>query len=594
MTGSNESMALHLSIFVWITFAVIIAKVAIMLKGRLSGDMLALGIITTLLLTGTLTQEEALSCFSSPTVVVVGVLFVLVAGLVHAGVVHWMSRQLGTPATLTAAICRLMPTVAAMSAVLSNNTVVVLFINVVKVWAKKIGVAPSKLLIPLSYAATLGGVCTIIGTPANLLVADFYAENTSTDINFFAPLIPGIACTAAGLLTTIMLQRLLPTRKSPEESFESSKNYTVELLVPTECDSVGMTVEEARLLNVTGGHLIEIVRFDREIISPVPADEFVLGGDRLVYTGKIEDIMQLRVSHGLVNATHHVFSVDELDKGRKLQMANVSMDSSLAGHCMADTDFEDSHGVVLVAVAREGERIEEIPRETVLRAGDTLLFEGRKMNPRDFTGELHFFDKVALPQQGPHTYISMMILVGMVLLSAFNVMPLLHSALLAAVAMIVTRCCSVEQVQRAINWKLIMVFAGSVCLGKAVEVTGLSQMLGTAVAHASGTNAMLALAVICLLGTLATEFISNTTAAAVLIPIALQIAVTMGANPMTFAIALMISVSSSFATPIGCETNILVYGTGGYKFTDFMKIGLPMNLVVLVTNLLVTCLVYPL
>ena len=179
-------------------------------------------------------------------------------------------------------------------------------------------------------------------------------------------------------------------------------------------------------------------------------------------------------------------------------------------------------------------------------------------------------------------------------LSAFNIMPLLYSALLAAVAMVFTGCCSLDQVQRSINWKLIMVFAGSVCLGKAVEETGLSHMLGVAVAHISGPNPMLALLIVCTFGTLVTEFISTTTSAAVLIPIALQTAISMEANPMTFAIALMISVSSSFATPIGSETNIIVYGLGGYKFTDFIKIGLPMNIVTLCVNLLVTCVVYPL
>jgi di/tricarboxylate transporter len=487
-----------------------------------------------------------------------------------------------------------MPTVAAMSTLLSNNTIVALFINVVKVWAKNINLPPSKLLIPLSYAATLGGLCTIIGTPANLLVAEFYSDSTGRALRFFAPLIPGIACTIAGILTTILLQHLLPVRKSPEESFESSKNYTVELLVPTECSSVGMTVEEAKLLNVVGGHLVEIVRFDREIISPVPPDEFILGGDHLVYSGKIEDILQLRVSHGLVNATHHVFSVAELGKNRKLQMANVGMDSSLVGHRMADTKFEERNGVVLVAVAREGERINAIPRETVIRAGDTLLFEGNKMKPGNFADDLHFFDKVALPQEGPKTYLSMLILLLMVMLSAFNIMPLLYSTLLAAVAMVVTQCCSIEQVQRSINWKLIMVFAGSVCLGKAIEVTGLSEMLGAAVTYVAGTNALIALLIICTFGSLVTEFISNTTAAAVLIPIALQTASSMGANPMTFAVALMISVSSSFATPIGCETNVMIYGLGGYKFADFVKIGLPMNVVILLVNLLVTCIVFPL
>ena len=565
-----------------------------MLRGNLSGDMLALGIIFTLLLTRTLTQEEALSCFSSSNVVLVGVLFVLGAGLVHAGVVHWLSRNLGSPNSLSKAITSLMIPVAAMSAVLSSYTIIALFINVVKVWGKKINIPASKLLIPLSYASTLGGVCTIIGTPSNLLVSEFYNNDTGRTMNFFAPLIPGIFCVAVGILTTILLRRWLPERKSPEESFESSKNYTVELLVPTECNCVGMTVEEAQLLNVTGGHLIEIVRFDREIISPVPADEFILGGDHLVYSGKIEDILQLRITHGLVNATHHVFSVNELDKNRKLQMANVNMGCHLVGQCMANCTFEEDHGVVLVAVAREGERINEIPRETIIYAGDTLLFEGAKMNPQDFGDELHFFDQVALPQQGRRTYISLLILFAMVVLSAFNILPLLHSALLAAIAMLMTHCCSVEQVQRSINWKIIMVFAGSVCLGKAIEVTGLSHLLGAAVANASGTHPLLALVLICLFSTIVTEFISNTTAAAVLIPIALQTAEVMNANPMTFTIALMISVSSSFATPIGCESNIMIYGTGGYKFTDFLRIGLPMNFIILAANILATCIIYPL
>lgn len=587
-------MLFSLSLFAWITIAIIAAKVAIMLRSKLPGDMLALGIITTLLLTGTLTQDEALSCFSSPTVIIVGVLFVLGAGMVHSGVIHLISRNLGNPKTLKIAILNLMVPVTLLSAFLNSYTIISLFINVVRVWSKKIKIPLSQLLIPLSYASTLGGICTIIGTPTNLLVANFYETGTGKDMRFFAPLIPGLACVVAGTLLTILLRRLLPVRKSPEESFESSKNYTVELLVPTDCDRIGMTVEEAKLLNVTGGHLIEIVRFDREIISPVPNDEFILGGDRLVYTGKIEDILQLRVTHGLVNAAHHVFSVNELDKNRKLQMANVSMNSSLAGQCMANCDFEEKHGVVLIAVAREGERINEIPRETIIQPGDTLLFEGTKMNPNELSDDLHFFDQIALPQQGQKTYVSMLILLAMVVLSGSNVMTLLNSALLAAVAMLVTHCCSVEQMQRSINWKLIMVFAGSVCLGKAIDATGLSHTLGEIVTIASGTNPLLALIIICLFATTITEFISNTTAAAVLIPIALDIAHVMNANPMTFAIALMISVSSSFATPIGSEANIMIYGSGGYKFTDFMKIGLPMNLVILATNLLVTCLVYPL
>ena len=295
----------------------------------------------------------------------------------------------------------------------------------------------------------------------------------------------------------------------------------------------------------------------------------------------------------LIASTVGLFAVF-MFKNRKLQMASVSSDSYLIGKSMAHTDFEERNGVVLVAVAREGERISGSPREAVIKTGDTLLFEGAKMNPVHFENELHFFDKIALPQEGRKTHISLLIILAMVMLSAFKVLPLLHSTLLAAIAMLATKCCSIEQMQRAINWKLIMIFAGSVCLGKAIEVTGLSVMIGKSVAYISGTNAFLALILICLFGTIVTEFISNTTAAAVLIPIALDTANLMNVNPMTFAIALMISVSASFATPIGSESNLLVYGPGGYKFTDFLRVGLPLNFIILATNLLVTTLVYPL
>lgn len=584
---------LGLSIFAWITIAVVIFKTVMTFRGKMSGDMLALIIISVLMLTGTLTQEAALDSFGSPTVVTIGALLVLGASMVHAGVVHLISRQLGTPRTLRKAVTNLMVTVAGMSAFFNSNMITALFINIVKVWSKKVRIPASKLLIPLSYAASLGGLCTIIGSSTNLLAVSFYADETGNPMPFFAPLIPGVACVVMGIATVILFQKHLPLRKLPEESFESSDNYTVELMVPTDCRSIGKTVEEARLQNVTGGHLIEIVRFDKEIISPVPNNEYIFGGDHLVFTGRIDDILQLRTTHGLVNATHHVFSVKELNKNRTLQMATVTWESSLVDQCMADIDFEKKHDVVLIAIAREGEHIKDIPRETMIRPGDTLLFEGTRMDTESLYNDLLFFDTVALPQQGQKTYISMVIMSCMVLLSALRIMPLLNSALLAAGAMLITHCCSAEQMRRSINWKIVMVFAGSVCIGKAIETTGLANVLGNSIADTFGFSPLLALVMFCVIATIVTEFISNATAAAVLIPIAIETAEILGANTLTFVVALMISISSAFATPIGNETNTMVYGPGGYKFSDFTKLGMIMNIVILITNIVATCLVYP-
>lgn len=584
-----------MGIFAAITIALIVGKILCMVYNKMPTDVLALLIIAITLITTTLSSEEALSCFSSTSVVLVGVLSVLVTGLVHSGVLQWIVRHvLGTPTSYRKALLRVMLPVSVMSAFVSNLAVVQLLISVVKVWGKRLEISPSRLLIPLSYASTLGGLCTVIGNSPNLVVAEFYAQQTGTPMGIFAPLLPGLFCSIVGLLAIFLLHRLIPVRRSPEESFESSAEYTVELLVPTECESVGMTVEEAQLYSVNGGQLIEVVRFDREVISPVPRDEFILGGDRLVYSGQINSILELRDTHGLVNATHHVFSVGEMDRHRKLQMASVDVNSSLVGRAMIETDFEDKNGIVLVAIAREGERLTGIPREVPLRPGDTLLLEGCKLRPDLFADNLNFFDSVPLPQSGKKTLVSSLIMVGMVLLSTFGVMPLLNSCFLAAVLMGFTHCFSAEQLQRSINWKVLMVFAGSVCLGRAIDVTGIAQMMADGLFAICGTNTILTLALIAFVATFVTEFVSNTTAAAVFAPISLHAAQALGADPMAFILSLMMAVSCSFATPVGSETNTLIYGPGGYKFFDYLKIGLCMNIIMLLANVFIISLIYSL
>lgn len=586
---------LGVSIFAWITIILMAGKVILLLRSKMPSDLMAMGIIALLLITGTLSSEEALSSFGSQSVVLLAVLFILAAGLVHAGVTHWISNYiLGTPKTFNKMLLRLMIPVAAMSAFMNNNVVVLLFLNVVKVWAKRFHVAPSKLLIPLTYASGMGGVCTIIGVPSNLIVNDFYYQKTGEQLGLFTPFIPGVFCLIVGITAVILLQKLLPERKDPEDSFESSADYTVELMVPTQCDAVGQTVEESGLTNVKGGHLIEIIRFDREIISPVPKDEFIMGGDHLVYSGQINSILELRKTHGLVNATHHVFKLSDVNRTRKLQMANVHIHSMLVGKCMEEIDFENKNNVVLIAVAREGKRLTGIPREIKLQPGDTLLLEGEKLRPEDFVGHLRFFDSIVLPQEGKKTILSALIMLGMIVLSITNVMSLLNSCLLAAILMVATKCCSYGQVQRSINWKLILVFAGSVCLGKALTATGLTDLLAAGIISISGTDPLTALIAICICGTLANEFMASTTVAAILAPIGLQIATNLEVNPTTFCIAILICASSCFNTPLGAESHLIVYGPGGYKFTDFLKIGFPMSIIMLVANLLIVNLLFPL
>ena len=331
-----------------------------LLLTKLRTDLVFLAAIGVLFVTGVLDVKEAFSGFSSSSVVIIGVLFVVVAGLTHTGVLQWIVKHLlGQPKSYSKAVVRLMLPVAGLSSILSNTTVVAMFVSIVKMWSKKLGIAPSKLLIPLSYASGMGGVCTLIGTPPNLIISGLYTDKTGTAMNVLVTTIPGLFCLIVGVFSVIALRRLLPDRKAPESDFEDTAEYTVELLVPSNNQFIGETLGDAGLFNVKGGKLIKIHHFD-DVPVPVSEDEFVMGGDRLVYAGQIKQILELTKSHGLM-------------------------------------------------------------------VGDEVI------------------------NVGTRTIISSVIMIAMVILSAFNFMPLLQCAFLAAAAMLIFRCCSPDQAMKSIN-----------------------------------------------------------------------------------------------------------------------------------------------
>ena len=586
-----------LSLQAWITIVTVLGVFLTLLITKLRTDFVFLAAIGMLFVTGVLDAKDALSGFSSTSVVVIGVLFVVVSGLTHTGVLQWIVKNLlGQPTSYCKAVVRLMLPVAVLSSLLSNTTVVAMFVGIVKMWSKKLSVAPSKLLIPLSYASGMGGVCTLIGTPPNLIISGLYAEETGVAMNVLATAIPGLFCLFVGVLSVIAMRRLLPNRKAPEEAFEATSEYTVELLVPSDSKYIGQTLSEAGLFHVKGGNLIEFYHFD-EMQSPISEDDYVMGGDQLVYAGQIDDLLALKESHGLVSADHHVFSLKEVDRHRKLRTAYVTFGSSLIGTTIGSSSFEKDHNLILVAVSRKGMRINEPPRQVVLQAGDTLLLECSprlNVNTSHLSSMLHFFDNEQVVKIDRKTLISSLIMIAMVTLSALNVMSLLQCAFIAAAAMLVCGCCNVEQAMKAIQWDILMVFAGSVALGLALQNTGLAERLALGILDVCGNNPIVVMAAICLVGTFSTEFISNTAAGAMFFPIVLDAAEELGYQPYPFLIALMISVSSSFATPIGSPTHMLVYGPGGYRFSDFMRIGLPMNIIILAANILIVNIIYPL
>ncbi len=589
---------LGFSLHAWITIGTILGIFLLLARTRMPAEVVFLGALTVLLVTGVVDEEEGMAGFGSEPVVIHAAFFVIIAGLLQSGMLYWLTKNvLGTPRAYKDALLRLMIPTVIMSALLNSVNVVALFIDAVKIWARKLGVASSRLLLPLSYAATLGGMCTLLGNSSNLVVSGLYLSSTGNTMNVFAPLVPGLCVTVVGVILVVLLQKFIPERESPEQSFETTSDYTVELLVPTDNPAVGNSVEEAGLYNVKGGSLVEIVRFDKEIIMPVPRDEWVLGGDRLVYAGQINEILELKRTHGLAAADHHVWSINDIDKKRKMRTAYVSFGSELIGQKMTDCDFEHDNDVVLVAVARQGKRIDGQPREIRLEAGDTLLLECPPKNEEqleyDNRRNLTFFDSHFVPQLGPKTVTSALVLIVMFIVSYFHTIPLMATTMLAAGAMIAFGCCRKNMVVKYIEWELLLILGSTVVFSTAITKTGIADAIATGVLQVCGTNPYVVLVVMCLLASVFSEFVSDVGASAVFFPIVFQEAQLMGCDPMPFVMSLMITVTISFASPIGSSTHMLIYGPGAFRFTDFARLGAIMHVVLLAVAVISVCLVYP-
>lgn len=594
-----EQIVFGFSIYAWITILTLIGIFIVMSRYRIPAEVAFLSALTVLLVTGVVTEEEGMAGFGSEPVVIHAAFAIIIAGLLHTGVLYWLSKNvLGDPKNYNNALLRLMVPTSIMAALLNSVNVVLLLIDAVKIWSRKLNIAPSKLLLPLSYAASLGGMCTLLGNSSNLVIAGLYLNQTGQSLNVFEPLLPGVILTIVGVAMVMLLQRFIPPRESAEQSFETTSDYTVELLVPTDNPAVGETVSDAGLYDVKGGSLVEIVRFDREIIMPVPKDEWILGGDRLIYAGQINEILELKRTHGLAAADHHVWSINDIDTKRRMRTAYVTFGSDLIGISMTQCDFEQKHNAALVAVARQGHRVEGQPREIQIQAGDTLLLEcppkGEVQFELETRRELTFFDSHFVPQLGPKTITSALILIFMFIISSFHVLPLMATTMLAAGLMLLVGCCRITEVTKYIEWELLLVLGSTVVFSVAITKTGIAENIATHVQQLCGSNPYIVMGVMCLLASLVSEFVTDVGASAIFFPIMYEQAELLGCNPMPFVMSLMLCVTFSFASPIGSGTHMLIYGPGSFRFTDFARLGICMHIVLLIIALIIVNIIYPL
>jgi di/tricarboxylate transporter len=568
----------------WVSVAVIASTVGMLIFSRYSTDLILMAGLSILVLTRILTPKEALEGFANEGMATVGIMFVVVAGLQETGAINWLSKYLfGKPKTISGAQVRMMLPVAALSGFMNNTPLVAMMIPAVSDWARRFRMSPSKLMIPLSYAAILGGTCTLIGTSTNLVVNGLLLSKTDyAGVKMFDIAWIGIPTAIVGFIYTMIASRfLLPARQPAVSSLSDFKEYSVQMTVDPNGPLVKQTVEKAGLRHLVNLYLAEIER-EGQLVETTP-ETILQANDVLIFVGAVESVVELNKIRGLLPATNQVFKLEAPRSNRTLIEAVVSDSCPLIGKTIRDGKFRNLYDAVVIAVARNGVRLKSKIGDIVLREGDTLLLEARpafvdqQKNSRDF----YLISKVenSNPPRHEKAITSMLILLGMVILATFNILPMFQAAVLAAGAMIVTRCVSSRSARNSIDWSLLVVIASSFGIGRALEITGAADFLANSLIGLANNNPYITLSVIYFVTMFFTELITNNGAAALVFPIALATSQNLGVDFIPFVFAMMMAASASFATPIGYQTNLMVLGPGGYRFGDFIRIGLPLNLI---------------
>lgn len=570
----------------WITLAITAAALAALARD-LAPDLVFMAAAVALTLTGVITPAEAFAGFANAGVLTVGALFVVAAALTETGVMgHVGEWFLGRVATERAGLARLAALVVPLSAVLNNTPIVAMLIPVVIDWCRKREISPSRLLMPLSFLTILGGTCSLIGTSTNLIVQGLAIKAGLRPMGLFEIGYAGVPCALCGVAYLLTVgRRLLPQRKELLEQLgEARREYVAEMLVQPGCRLVGQTVEAAGLRRLPGLFLVEIERAG-ELIAPVGPDETIRATDRLVFAGIVATIVGLEKIPGLVPAADATYEVSpRLRRGRQLSEAVISPSSPLIGKDIRNADFRAHYGAAVVAVHRNGARLRGKVGDVVLRAGDTLLLQTGPHFNRAHRNNPDFY--LVSPVEGSRplrhdlAWIASTLFLILITLMASGTVPVEVVAFLIAGLMVATRCISASDARQAVQWPVLVAIAAAFGLGTALENSGVA---GT-VAHllVTGTSALgptAALAAIYFGTMVLNELISNNAAAVLAFPFGIEAAEQLGVGPYPFVIAVALAASNAYATPIGYQTHMMVYGPGGYRFTDFLRVGVPLNLI---------------
>jgi di/tricarboxylate transporter len=576
----------------WFTLAVLIVTIVALAREVLPPAVVILSAVVVLLVARVLTPQQAFSGFSNPAPITVAALYVLARAVEKTGALQpLVSATLGEGRWPRWSLTRLIVPTAAASAFLNNTPIVAMLVPQVSDWADRRGQSPSRYLMPLSFAAILGGMVTVIGTSTNLVVSGLLEEFGQEPLAMFEISKLGLpVALVVGLLLVLLAPVLLPDRKPARSELEENvREFVVNMIVEPGGPLEGKAVEAGGLRHLQGVYLVEIQR-DGGSIAPVPPSTVLEGGDRLIFVGKADLVVDLQGMRGLTSAEQQ--HVGALDTTRHTFFeAVVGAASPLVGSTLRDIEFRGRYQAAVVAIHRAGHRVQAKFGDVRLRVGDTLLilagpdFHDRWRDRTDFllVSRLGGTPPVTTRSAALVGVVALAIVAG----AALGLMPILHLSLLGAVALLAFGVLTPGEARRAIDLDVILVIAGAFGLGAAMASTGLAGHLAGNLIGALGFLGPIGiLAGIVAATVVLLAFITNNAAAVLMFPIAMSTAASLGLDPRSLAIALAITASASFITPIAYQTNLMVYGPGGYRFSDYARLGVPLTVAVAAVVLL--------
>ena len=585
----DERIVVVMDFHFWLTLILFIGLTIVLIAEILRPEIAIFSVLTILMTTNVITAKEAFSGFSNIGMLTIAILFVVAGAMQNTGAIQKLSPFIfgRTRAGVGRKLTRILPPISLFSAFLNNTPIVAMLIPSVKEWAEKNNYSVSKFLIPISYATIVGGMCTLIGTSTNLIIHGLLIDNGQNGFSFFelAPIGIPIALISIGYLVLIG-HRLLPNRKSPEiDLSETTREFVVELKVCKEFLGIGKSLEEAGLRHLKGLYLFQIER-DNDIIAPASHVEKIQLNDRLFLTGIPNTIIELQKKPGLqlIKDSHFDLKNYDSDEIKTFEIV-VSPTSSLVGRSVRDSDFRKIYDGIILAIHRNGERIKQKIGDVVIKPGDTLLILADRNFRRKWYNSDQFY-LISYSHEIPskpkwQTYLSITLFFGMVFLAAMEIIPLISAMALAAIIFFFTKSISARSALDAINWKVLLIIASSFGIAVALEKSGVAGFFADKMIYLVSPFGTLGyLMGIYIMAVIFGNLIYRNTAVIILFPIVFAISQSLEIVPLPLIITLAIAANSSFSTPISYQTNLMVYGPGGYKFSDYLKIGLPLQILV--------------